>query len=262
MKRIKNQYLMYLCFFASGFCISEQRALYAKTCGRNVVTQHASAATVTKDLAWKAPMREEFLQDLAYLQNIVVQGETPSQTAEFLCYFTNQTLWFDRMLELATNPTDAILHKLKQQKTMLNTIVGDQKETEKILQDRLKDMRLVSPRYTMLRLMILYEINSLIQKNKKRVSDQQKNLIVDKMLARASLEVEQPSLDQNKAEILVSNQELVQLKEENASLKEYAHDQMRQRVGAELKMQLTQELADRRIQEYSKHAVGVKNNKN
>jgi hypothetical protein len=308
METIKKQSFIKLFIFMWCFCFAKQQVAIA-----------AQAEQYDEWPEWKLAIRQEFLQDLSQVQNIVVQGETPQETADFLHYFSQQIVWLDKTLATAFQPTEPDLCILKQQKNALGNIVRIQKETEIILQNSLRSVIIESPRYAMLRLMILYEINSLMMQPgncdrapfiAKTLSGQQEQQIVEKVLQKEAVHTQdllvaqkeqfdrtekflQEKLEEtqallHKAEqanlglkqeyaqnleaitennvqlqttILVINEELAALRldlaknQENlASLKTYARDQQNQRIGAELKMQLTEELADLR---YSKKSESL-----
>ena len=185
MKIIKKQFLIPLFLVVCGFCSFKYHLIANPSTHQVALLQD-----------WKTAMRQEFLRALTYVQSIVIQGETPEETKDFLTYFNNQVVWLDKALESARALEDPVLNKLKQQKDILENVVRAQKETEIILQDNLVNIIITSPRYAILRLMLLYEINSAMQQDGKGdiapsiltvLSDDQKQQIVDKILQKEDM---------------------------------------------------------------------------
>lgn len=167
--------------------------------------QYAASASFSLDAnqdknAWKEYFRQDFLQNLSYMQNIVVVGETPEETIDFLRYFNQQVLWIDGTLARVQQPTDSELYKLNQKKMAVANVVKAHQAAEALLQERLNGKVLKQPSYVALRLMLLYEINSFLQAKglgenvlvPAQLTDQQKSSIVDNVLGQSLVVLEPP----------------------------------------------------------------------
>jgi hypothetical protein len=114
--------------------------------------------------SWKTELKESFSKAVERIRQIVGQGETPAEASEFAKRFDNQALWFDKTLAGTNNRLESSYYLLNQRKVALSNIVAMQEWAERVLKDRLAAFAQPLPDYRKVRLLLLYEVSSAMNK--------------------------------------------------------------------------------------------------
>jgi len=159
-------------------------------------------------VSWKDRMRKEFDGSIAYLQDIITQGESAQEAEDFLSRFREQSLWFDNVLATTHQQTGPQYYQLDQKKTALSNIVLTHKDAEKILKARIQ--LLEQPKeYKKLRLNLLYEINDFMQQKGRAgtaavastsLTEKEKENLVERVLQPGAKPQEEPVKKQDDVE--------------------------------------------------------------
>lgn len=118
---------------------------------------------LSMDRSWKERLNKDFSENLMYLENVILQGETAQEAEDFIKRFRSQMQWFRSTLAATNNQQDIAYYQLHQKTAALANIVGAHKKTLVSLKNKLSSEEYLLPEYNKLKLIALYEINSLIQ---------------------------------------------------------------------------------------------------
>lgn len=114
--------------------------------------------------SWKTELKDSFSRAVDRIKQIVGQGETPAEAGDFAKRFDNQAQWFDKTLAGTNNRLESSYYLLNQRKVALSNIVAMQEWAERVLKDRLATFAQPLPDYRKVRLMLLYEVSSAMNK--------------------------------------------------------------------------------------------------
>lgn len=111
---------------------------------------------------WKNKTARDFYQDVSYLKDVVVQGESPQEARDFVERFEKQSRWFDYTLATTRFVSDPSYQSLTQKCARLHDIVAVQKKAEQMLLRTLEPLKLPSQEANKVRVNLLYNLYALM----------------------------------------------------------------------------------------------------
>lgn len=114
---------------------------------------------------WKEEIADQFSQDVSLIKQIIVGGERDSEELDdFMKLFKTQRDWFDKTITETKYFFDPKYNAVMQKKITLQKVVKAQERADEILKELVDVQEVGQSYYKRLRLVILYDINSKIQK--------------------------------------------------------------------------------------------------
>lgn len=161
---------------------------------KSLIADSKSALPIPVGSEWKMQVSEQFNQDISLMRRIIIDGESKDEAADFAARFNQQQNWFDTTLQSTTYVDDANYKKIIERKNKLHTITDAQRKADAILNETVILSELTTSQQKKLRLLILYELNALV--NKQPINIQQSGYLpIDKkeiiaLISRLSKEVQ------------------------------------------------------------------------
>lgn len=112
---------------------------------------------------WKNDLSRRFYQDMTSMKNIIVEAESPVETADFLKKFDEQNKWFDMTLRTTRAVTDESYNQLVAKQAQMSRLMQAQRTADDYLQKFTKNMLIDPVQLKKSRLTILYELNAKTQ---------------------------------------------------------------------------------------------------
>ena len=204
----------------------------------------------TPSMSWKDKTRKEFTQNIQFLKDIIIQGETPQEAKEFLNLLEDQVSWMDTTLVTTQKQSDESYIKLVQKTQLLERVAQVQKDSEPILKQRIETEKETLPNLSRLRLLLLYDINDTLQQKRTEtgvpalLSPEEQDQLINRVILTASKETK-PVIDESiKQELDKTKNLLTQAKEETMAIKQATT----QKIEGESKSKLTLETQVRKVQ--------------
>lgn len=231
---------------------AEEEALHAKNKARQALLKEKLETLKTGGTDWKQELKQSFMQNLDYLRDIINQGESTDEAAAFSASFDEQSQWLDTMLATTKNMTQPGYYQLEQKRAALENIVNAQKNTEAFLQEKIKSEKQVMLDFASLRLIALYDINSVMhQKSGDGIAAlAATELTKEEAASIASSIINSDKAAQVKQKARDTKNRLLLAEQEIAQLKAAVQEEQKNRQQAEQKAILLDDYADRRIHEY------------
>ncbi len=114
---------------------------------------------------WKEEIADQFGQDVYLIKQIIVEGETDNEELDdFMKLFKTQRDWFDKTITETKYFFDPKYNAVMQKKITLQKVVKAQERADEILKELVDIQEVGQNYYKRLRLVVLYDINSKIQK--------------------------------------------------------------------------------------------------
>ncbi len=126
---------------------------------------------VKKDVSeeWKQEVSRQFAQDTEMIKQIIIQGETDKQEQQdFIQKLEDQKKWLDATVSGTKHFFDPNYNAVMQKKLSFGRLVKAQKKADEILQELIDEEKINESRKKRMRIIILYDLNSLIQKKVER----------------------------------------------------------------------------------------------
>lgn len=121
-----------------------------------------SGVPVTQE--WRDSMFASFDNDSHFIKNIIVQGESPDEAADFVNKFNEQSMWFDSTLRGTQYYHDASYAQVMHKKSIINKLAEAQEKADDIMERFGKKVSLSDSEQQKLRLFVLYDLNGIINK--------------------------------------------------------------------------------------------------
>lgn len=167
---------------------------------RTLFSNTKTALPIPVGSEWKMQVSNQFNQDISLMRRIIIDGESEDEAADFAARFNQQQNWFDTTLQSTTYVDDANYKKIIERKNKLHTITDAQRKADAIMNETVPLSGLTSEQQKKLRLLVLYELNALV--NKQPINIQQSGYLpIDKkeiiaLISRLSKEVRSSKLYQ------------------------------------------------------------------
>lgn len=115
---------------------------------------------------WKKQVDVDFSNDLEFLSKIVIEGEgDQEERQDFKNRFEELKKWFNKALSNTEYFFDSNYNALKQKKLSIAGVVKAQKIADEIIDEKSKQISFDKKLLPKIKLLVLYEINSITQKN-------------------------------------------------------------------------------------------------
>lgn len=112
---------------------------------------------------WKNDISRQFYNDMSYMKQIILQGESRHEIHDFNKRFTEQNRWFDKTLRSVRYVNDAHYVKIVKKQQRLHSVIAAQKQADAHLKKVVRGASLSLREKRKVRLMVLYDLNSLMQ---------------------------------------------------------------------------------------------------
>jgi hypothetical protein len=146
----------------------------SKESKENVIVTSGREEILTK--SWRNELEKKFYDDMTYIRDIIIKGELKSEINDFEKTFKEQTLWFDNTMRTAKHEGDSFYLKLLAKQKEMHVAVDTQRKADAYFMKVLENISLSPEQKNNVRLLSLYDINSLLQKKKKEnEKDDKKN---------------------------------------------------------------------------------------
>jgi hypothetical protein len=196
-----------------------------------------------KDISeeWKQEVTKQFELDVAKIKQIIVDGEKSKQDLkDFLNRFDDQRQWFDTNVSATKNFFDPTYNAVMQKKLSFKRLVKAQERAEEILKELADEDKLGVEVRRQIKLAILYNLNSLIQKEVERgraelgdsgLSD----FDIRRVVTRVFSEIEKKRAEEHEIERIVKK-DIDALEKQIGSLKKNVEQQKGEKEQLEVKL--------------------------
>ncbi|QQR48645.1 hypothetical protein IPF37_03710 [bacterium] len=133
--------------------------------------------TITPE--WRNQISRDFYTDMSFMKNIIAEGETSDQVADFSQRFNKQNNWFDQTLSSTQSRADMSYKQLLDKQATLQSIVQAQKKADILLDQISVQKSLSDDQKKKARLAILYDINEQVQQEKNKFGSLERPLELD-----------------------------------------------------------------------------------
>ena len=206
---------------------------------------------------WRDEILEQFDKDVSSLKEIIFQGESDKQEAQdFIELFKEQRDWFDQTVTGTRYFFDPKYNAVMQKKETIQRITKAQEKADEILEELVIKDEIGDKTYKKLRLIVLYDLNSTIQKEieKGRANvlptgiDESKirdlvNKVVDdfkqKKLEEIDVETQvSEEVETLEKELRIIKRELEKQKREKAKIKKEVEEKLEEKNKAKLELEI------------------------
>lgn len=145
----------------------------------------SSGVPVTDE--WRDTIAQSFRRDIKFIQDIIVEGESPEQAGEFAQVFNEQAMWFDSTLRSTQCFHDACYSEVIQKKSVIDKLALAQKKANDIVAHFSRKAGLSKREQEKLSLFVLYDLHGVISKSAPAVDGEQEFIPLDDKVVRESV---------------------------------------------------------------------------
>lgn len=194
---------------------------------------------------WKQEVTKQFEQNVAKIKKIIVEGERNKQElGDFLGRFEDQKQWFDMNVSATKNFFDPSYNAVMQKKLSFKRLVKAQDRAEEILKELIEEDKLGLVIRRQIKLAILYNLNSLIQKEVEKgraeICDSGlSDFEIRRVVTRVFSEVEKKRAEEHEIERIVKK-DINELEKQIDVLKRNIEQQKLEKEQIEVKLNTTE----------------------
>ncbi|MCK4650603.1 hypothetical protein KAT08_00350 [Candidatus Babeliales bacterium] len=130
---------------------------------------------------WRDKVAKDFYKDVEKIKNIILEGEDREEAYDFLSCFEEQQSWFDKIVTGTRNFFDPNYNAIMQKKQSIRQVVVAQEKAEEFLKKHIAkiDEKIETATIQKIKLIILYNLNSLIQDKIEKNDAQELKFVID-----------------------------------------------------------------------------------
>ncbi|MBD3231854.1 hypothetical protein GF322_04295 [Candidatus Dependentiae bacterium] len=185
---------------------------------------------------WKEKIAEQIDQDVQLIKQIILEGEPDKdEVRDFISLFKEQRYWLDKMITGTKYFFDPKYNALMQKKAALQRVAKAQEKADKFLKELVDSDGLEENVYKKLRLVILYDINSLIQNAiETGTANKFSTGISERKIKETAKDVFQDYKDKRAKSLIIENQVKLEIDKIENELVRIKHELEKQKLETEL----------------------------
>lgn len=130
--------------------------------GSDIPAFLSSRVPVTQE--WRDNTFKKFEKDSCFIRKIILDGETPDEARDFINKFNEQAMWFDATLRGTQYIHDAFYEQIISKQSSINKLAVVQNKADDVIKRFAEKIALSDSEQQKLRLFVLYDLNSMVNK--------------------------------------------------------------------------------------------------